>query len=108
MQSLGWGVIGIGKVVQGTIAPAMVADEVVGSVQVVHLEVGSGPRHYGSYRPSPTLGACSGGAAGLARVLAILRKELCLAMANIGCREVDEITQDRVRWSVPAPASVPV
>ena len=44
MQSLGWGVIGIGNIVQGKVAPVMVADEVVGSSQVVHLEVGSGPR----------------------------------------------------------------
>ncbi len=33
----------------------MVADEMIGSVQVVHLEVGSGTRHYDSWRADPEM-----------------------------------------------------
>jgi isopentenyl diphosphate isomerase/L-lactate dehydrogenase-like FMN-dependent dehydrogenase len=46
-----------------------------------------------------------GGVAGLSRVLEILRDEITRTMANIGCREVSELTPDRVRWSTPAPPS---
>ncbi len=46
-------------------------------------------------------GLAVGGAAGLLRVLEILREELVNIMANLGCAAVDEITPDRVRWSFP-------
>jgi len=44
-------------------------------------------------------GLAVGGAAGLLRVLEILRDELVNILANLGCADVDEITPDRVRWS---------
>jgi len=52
-------------------------------------------------------GLAVGGVPGLVRVLEILRDEIALTMANIGCRNVDEITPDHVRWSMPAPPSGP-
>ena len=42
-----------------------------------------------------------GGAAGVERVLEILREEMQLTMTNLGCRSVDELTADLVRWSLP-------
>jgi len=48
-------------------------------------------------------GLAVGGASGLARVLEILRDEIGNTMANLGCRNVDELTPDHVRWSIPAP-----
>ena len=42
-----------------------------------------------------------GGAAGVEKVLEILRQELLLTMANLGCRNVDDLTPDMVRWSMP-------
>jgi isopentenyl diphosphate isomerase/L-lactate dehydrogenase-like FMN-dependent dehydrogenase len=50
-------------------------------------------------------GLAVGGADGLVRVLDILKTEISITMANIGCREVAEITPDRVRWSIPVPPS---
>ena len=47
-------------------------------------------------------GLAAGGSAGLERVLEILSEEIAGTMANIGCRNVDEITPDHVRWSFPA------
>ena len=47
-------------------------------------------------------GLAVGGAAGLTRVLEILQDEISNTMANIGCRTVNEITTERVRWSIPA------
>ncbi|HSJ84984.1 MAG TPA: alpha-hydroxy acid oxidase [Acidimicrobiia bacterium] len=46
-------------------------------------------------------GLAVGGAAGLLRVLEILREELVNTMANLGCATVAEITPDRLRWSFP-------
>lgn len=46
-------------------------------------------------------GLAVGGSAGLIRVLEILREEITITMANIGCRTVKEITRDHVRWSIP-------
>lgn len=46
-------------------------------------------------------GLAVGGAPGLVRVLEILQDEIGKTMANIGCRTVDEITADHVRWSIP-------
>lgn len=46
-------------------------------------------------------GLAVGGAAGLHRVLEILRDELMNSMANLGCATVGDITPDRVRWSFP-------
>jgi len=45
-----------------------------------------------------------GGAAGLIRLLEILRDELLSTMTNLGCRTITEITRDHVRWSIPARA----
>jgi isopentenyl diphosphate isomerase/L-lactate dehydrogenase-like FMN-dependent dehydrogenase len=42
-----------------------------------------------------------GGAAGVEKVLEILRLEMQLTMTNLGCRTVDELTADMVRWSMP-------
>jgi isopentenyl diphosphate isomerase/L-lactate dehydrogenase-like FMN-dependent dehydrogenase len=42
-----------------------------------------------------------GGAAGVERVLDILRQEIYLSMTNLGCRNVNELTADMVRWSFP-------
>jgi len=47
-------------------------------------------------------GLAVGGTAGFARVLEILRDEIANTMANIGCRNVSEITPDHVRWTTPA------
>lgn len=52
-------------------------------------------------------GLAVAGAGGLVRVLEILRDEVALTMANMGCRTVDEITSDDVRWSIPANPSRP-
>ena len=46
-----------------------------------------------------------GGAAGVEKVLQILRDELQLTMTNLGCRNVDELTPDMVRWSMPVGSS---
>jgi isopentenyl diphosphate isomerase/L-lactate dehydrogenase-like FMN-dependent dehydrogenase len=48
-------------------------------------------------------GLAVGGTSGLIRVLEILRDEIANTMANIGCRSIEEITADHVRWSIPAP-----
>lgn len=42
-----------------------------------------------------------GSTAGLVRVLEILAEELRVTMANLGCRDVNEVTADLVRWSIP-------
>ena len=42
-----------------------------------------------------------GGAAGVEKVLQILREELDLTMTNLGCRNVGELTPGMVRWSMP-------
>ena len=42
-----------------------------------------------------------GGTAGVEKVLEILRQEMLLTMANLGCRNVDDLTADMVRWSMP-------
>ena len=47
-------------------------------------------------------GLALGGAAGLAHVLGIMRRELATTMGLLGCASVDEITPDFVRWSYPA------
>jgi len=52
-------------------------------------------------------GLAAGGPRGLVRVLEILHDEIALTMANIGCRDVSEITPDHVRWSITAPPSEP-
>ncbi|MBK5267715.1 MAG: alpha-hydroxy-acid oxidizing protein [Acidimicrobiia bacterium] len=52
-------------------------------------------------------GLAVGGTDGLVRVLDILKTEISITMANIGCREITEITPDRVRWSIPVPPSGP-
>ncbi|MGI9647993.1 MAG: alpha-hydroxy acid oxidase [Acidimicrobiia bacterium] len=52
-------------------------------------------------------GLAAGGTAGLARVLEILNDEISLTMANIGARNLGEITPDRVRWSIALPGSGP-
>ena len=46
-------------------------------------------------------GLAVGGAAGLLRVLEILREELVNIMANLGCATIGDIAPDRVRWSFP-------
>ncbi len=48
-------------------------------------------------------GLAVGGAAGLARVLQILRDEIETTMANLGSPSLSDLTPDRVRWSYPAP-----
>ncbi|MGH8915321.1 MAG: alpha-hydroxy acid oxidase [Acidimicrobiia bacterium] len=48
-------------------------------------------------------GLAIGGARGLVRVLEILRDEIAKTMANLGCRTVNDLTPDHVRWSIPAP-----
>jgi isopentenyl diphosphate isomerase/L-lactate dehydrogenase-like FMN-dependent dehydrogenase len=48
-------------------------------------------------------GLAVGGAAGLERVLEILRDEIITTMANIGCAAVADITPGHVRWSIGAP-----
>jgi isopentenyl diphosphate isomerase/L-lactate dehydrogenase-like FMN-dependent dehydrogenase len=45
-----------------------------------------------------------GGGAGLTHVLDILQKEIASTMTMLGCRNVGEIGEDQVRWSVPIPA----
>lgn len=52
-------------------------------------------------------GLAVGGAAGLVRVLEILREEIALTMASLGCRSVAEITPDQVRWSLLSPPAGP-
>jgi isopentenyl diphosphate isomerase/L-lactate dehydrogenase-like FMN-dependent dehydrogenase len=47
-------------------------------------------------------GLAAGGAAGLSRVLEILREEIGNTMANLGCRSVSELNPGHVRWSIPA------
>jgi glycolate oxidase len=42
-----------------------------------------------------------GGAAGVGKVLDILRQEIQLTMTNLGCRSVNELTAEMVRWSMP-------
>ncbi|HUP17031.1 MAG TPA: alpha-hydroxy-acid oxidizing protein [Acidimicrobiia bacterium] len=42
-----------------------------------------------------------GGAAGVERVLEILRQEVQLTMTNLGCRNTNDLTRDTVRWSIP-------
>ena len=46
-------------------------------------------------------GLAVGGAAGLLKVLEILREELVNIMANLGCATIGDISPDRVRWSIP-------
>jgi len=46
-------------------------------------------------------GLAIGGAAGLLKVLEILREELVNIMANLGCAKIGDIAPDRVRWSFP-------
>ncbi len=48
-------------------------------------------------------GLAVGGAAGVARILEILRAELEVTLASIGCATVDELTPEHVRWTDPAP-----
>jgi isopentenyl diphosphate isomerase/L-lactate dehydrogenase-like FMN-dependent dehydrogenase len=48
-------------------------------------------------------GLAVGGAAGLLRVLEILRDEIANTMANLGCATVADLTPAHVRWSIPAP-----
>jgi isopentenyl diphosphate isomerase/L-lactate dehydrogenase-like FMN-dependent dehydrogenase len=48
-------------------------------------------------------GLAAGGTAGLVRVLEILRDEITATMANTGNRNVQELTPECVRWSVPVP-----
>jgi glycolate oxidase len=48
-----------------------------------------------------------GGAAGVAKVLEILRQEIHLTMTNLGCRTVNELTPEMVRWSMPIGARPP-
>ncbi len=50
-------------------------------------------------------GLAVGGAAGLGRVLTILREEIEATMANMGCPTIGDIGPEQVRWSVPAPPS---
>ena len=47
-------------------------------------------------------GLAAGGTAGLTRVLEILREEIVVTMANIGCRTTHDVTPGHVRWAVPA------
>ena len=42
-----------------------------------------------------------GGAGGVEKVLEILRQEMQLTMTNLGCRNIDDLTADMVRWSMP-------
>jgi len=46
-------------------------------------------------------GLAAGGVGGLARVVEILRDEISVTMANLGCSAISEIGPDRVRWSLP-------
>jgi isopentenyl diphosphate isomerase/L-lactate dehydrogenase-like FMN-dependent dehydrogenase len=46
-------------------------------------------------------GLAAGGAGGLARVVEILRDEISVTMANLGCSAISDIGPDRVRWSFP-------
>ncbi len=46
-------------------------------------------------------GLAVGGRAGVARLLAILRQEIEITMANLGAASVAELTPDFVRWSFP-------
>ena len=55
----------------------------------------------GGHRPTAMLGAGDRGRRGVEKVLEILRLELLLTMANLGCRNVDDLTPDMVRWSMP-------
>jgi isopentenyl diphosphate isomerase/L-lactate dehydrogenase-like FMN-dependent dehydrogenase len=48
-------------------------------------------------------GLAVGGVSGLVRVLEILRDEIGNTMSNVGCRNLDDLTPDHVRWSIPAP-----
>jgi glycolate oxidase len=48
-------------------------------------------------------GLAAGGTAGLTRTLEILREEIATTMANLGCRTLDDLSRDHVRWSHPAP-----
>jgi isopentenyl diphosphate isomerase/L-lactate dehydrogenase-like FMN-dependent dehydrogenase len=48
-------------------------------------------------------GLALGGAAGLSRVLEILRDEISTTMANIGASTITDLTPDHVRWSMEAP-----
>ena len=50
-------------------------------------------------------GLAAGGTSGLTRVLEILREEITTTMANLGCRTVDDLTPDHVRWSFSVPVS---
>jgi isopentenyl diphosphate isomerase/L-lactate dehydrogenase-like FMN-dependent dehydrogenase len=49
-----------------------------------------------------------GGAAGVGKVLDILRQEIQLTMTNLGCRNVNELTAEMVRWSMPIGFGQPV
>lgn len=50
-------------------------------------------------------GLAVGGAAGVGLVLDILGQEIRATMTNIGCRSVEEIDEDMVRWSFPTGAT---
>ena len=44
----------------------------------------------------------AGGVPGLVRVIEILTQEIETTMANLGCAVLDDLTPERVRWSMPA------
>jgi 4-hydroxymandelate oxidase len=46
-----------------------------------------------------------GGAGGVEKVIEILRQEIALTMTNLGCRNLDDLTADVLRWSMPLRSS---
>ena len=52
-------------------------------------------------------GLAVGGAAGIEKVLDILRQEIHLSMTNLGCRSVADLTPEMVRWSFPVDSPTP-
>ena len=105
-----------GRMVDHAVSSVEVLDEIIAAVSDVDVAVdwaflggadvcqalALGARAVGIGRLQ-CWGLAAGGAAGLARVLDILRQEIALTMANIGARNVGEITRDHVRWSLTAP-----
>jgi L-lactate dehydrogenase (cytochrome) len=47
-------------------------------------------------------GLAAGGEDMLTRALELVRSEIDVTMANIGCRDLASMTPDLVRWSIPA------
>jgi isopentenyl diphosphate isomerase/L-lactate dehydrogenase-like FMN-dependent dehydrogenase len=106
-----------GRVVDHEVSPIEMLGEIVGMVpSEVDVVVDSGFTRGAEVCKAVALGAKAvgigrlqcwglaiGGADGVAHVLEILRSEIAVTMANLGCSRLTDLTPAHVRWSMSAP-----